>query len=226
MKYTNIVEGIFISRINRFTAKAKINEQIETVHVKNTGRLIRLLQCGSKAYFQKSDKPDRKTKYDLISVEYNGDIINVDSQITNYVAEEWINKKVLFPDLNYLRKEVKYGDSRFDIYLEHGDKKAFVEIKGVTLQENGIAKFPDAPTQRGIKHLYELMNCKEDGYEAYIIFIIQMSNIKWFEPATEIQEEFATTLNKAHQNGVNVLAYECNMTKDSIDIIKEVEVRL
>lgn len=226
LKYTNIVEGTFLSRINRFTAKAEINEQVEIVHVKNTGRLIKLLKSGSKAYFQKSDKPERKTKYDLIAVEHSGDIINVDSQITNYVAEEWLNKKYLFSDINYLKREVKYGESRFDIYLEHGESKTFIEIKGVTLQENGIAKFPDAPTQRGIKHLKELIKCIDDGYEAYIMFVIQMPNIKWFEPAISIQEEFGAVLNEAKQKGVHVIAYECIMTKDSIEINKEVEVRL
>lgn len=226
MKYSNITEGKFISRINRFIAEAYIDGKIESVHVKNTGRLIKLLKSGSTAYLQKTDKPERKTKYDLIAVEHNGNIINVDSQVTNEVAAEWIQKKILFPDLTYIKREVKYGDSRFDIYIEHGDKKAFIEVKGVTLEENGIARFPDAPTTRGVKHVGELIKCMDDGYEAYIMFVIQMPDIKGFEPAREIQPEFAQVLNDAHQKGVGILAYGCDMTPDSIEISYPVEVSL
>ncbi|MCR5770735.1 MAG: DNA/RNA nuclease SfsA [Butyrivibrio sp.] len=226
MKYSNISEGLFISRINRFTCNAEINGQPELAHIKNTGRLIKLLKQGCRAYFQKSDNPERKTKYDLIAVEHNGSIINVDSQITNYVAEEWLNQKTFFPDLKMVKREVKYGDSRFDIYLEHGDKKAFMEIKGVTLIEDGIARFPDAPTKRGVKHLHELMKCIDDGYEAYIMFVIQLPDVKWFEAAVSVQEEFATTLKEAWQKGVHVIAYGCDMTKDSIEIARPIEVRL
>lgn len=231
MKYKNIVKGEFISRPNRFIANVSLNGKTETVHVKNTGRCKELLVNGCTVYLSVSDNPDRKTKHDLIVVEKLREgkaplLVNMDSQIPNDAAAEWLPKSGLFSKNAVIRREVKYGDSRFDFYIEDGDRKAFLEVKGVTLENNGIASFPDAPTERGIKHINELVECKLKGFEAYILFVVQMKDIKMFTPNDVTHKAFGDALRQAHKAGVNILCYDCLVTESSIEIDKPVEVRL
>jgi len=216
MEYSNATEAIFLERPNRFIAYAKVHGKTETIHVKNTGRCKELLIPGVRILVTYCDNPDRKTKYDLIAVYKGGLLINMDSQAPNPVVEEWLYTKKYFPDISYVKREKTYGQSRFDLYVEYQDKKAFIEVKGVTLETRGIARFPDAPTLRGIKHLEELGRCIKEGYEAYVIFVIQMKGIEKFEPNWGIHELFGVTLQKAERAGVQILAYDCRVTQDTI----------
>lgn len=226
MRYENVTEAVFLRRPNRFIAEVELCGRTETVHVKNTGRCRELLTAGARVWLTESKNPARKTKYDLIAVQKDTMLVNLDSQIPNSAAAEWIRNGGLFPDLTTLRREVKYGDSRFDLYLEHGDSKAFIEVKGVTLEMDGIAKFPDAPTERGVKHVQELIRCLDDGYEAYLLFVIQMQGVHCFEPNWATHPEFAEALQKAHGAGIKLLAYDCDVTPDSIQIRNPVPIRL
>lgn len=224
MKYREIAEGKFISRPNRFIARVEIGGNTETVHVKNTGRCGELLIEGSRVFLSVSDNPQRKTKYDLIAVEKKMErgvvLVNMDSQIPNDVAEEWLRKGELFSENAVIRREVKYGNSRFDFYIEDGKRKAFLEVKGVTLENEGIASFPDAPTERGIKHLKELTGCVKDGYEAYVLFVIQMKGIHSFRPNDERHKEFGDALREAKKKGVEIAVVDCIVTPDSLRIDK------
>lgn len=224
MKYERMVTGKFIERPNRFIAYVEIAGKKETVHVKNTGRCAELLQPGAQVYLQKADNPKRKTQWDLIGVKKGKRMINMDSQIPNGVVEEWIRKGNLFPDATLIKSEKTYKQSRFDLYIEAGERKIFVEVKGVTLEENGVVKFPDAPTQRGVKHIRELCEALEDGYEAYVFFVIQMKGVRYFTPNMETHAEFGAALREAQEKGVHILAYDCKVGKDSIEISKEVPV--
>ncbi|MBQ2915620.1 MAG: DNA/RNA nuclease SfsA [Clostridia bacterium] len=227
MIYKNIIEGIFISRPNRFIAKVLIDGREETVHVKNTGRCKELLVQGTTVYLEVSDNPDRKTKYDLVAVLKNGEkLINMDSQVVNSIASDWLKKGNIFTENAVIRREVTYGNSRFDIFVEDGQRKAFVEVKGVTLEENGEVRFPDAPTARGVKHINELIKCIDDGYEAYILFVIQMKGVSYFTPNDLTHKEFGDTLRRASKKGVRIIAVDCIISSDSIEIDSEVEVRL
>ena len=227
MKYNNIVEGRFIERPNRFIAKVEIGGVTETVHVKNTGRCRELLVKGTTVYLEKSNNPERKTGYDLIAVLKNGKtLINMDSQIPNAVTEEWLKKGNLFSKDAVIRREVTHNKSRFDFYIEEGGRKIFLEVKGCTLETDGIARFPDAPTERGVKHINELIDCTNLGFEAYILFVIQMKGIKHFEPNNVTHKAFGDALRNAENKGVNILAYDCIVTPDSIEIDKEVKVLL
>lgn len=216
MHYTDIIEGKFLSRPNRFIAHVDINGSIEVCHVKNTGRCKELFVPGAAVFLQKSSNPNRKTKYDLITVIKNGILINVDSQIPNAVAAQWIENGGLFPDVTYLKREKTYGNSRFDLYVETPERKAFIEVKGVTLENEGLACFPDAPTERGVKHVQELCKCINDGYEAYILFVIQMKGVRSFSPNWKTHPAFGEALLAAEKAGVHILAYDCDVTKDSI----------
>ena len=172
MKYENITSGTFISRPNRFIAKVDIGGNIETVHVKNTGRCKEILVKGCRVILEESSNPNRKTKYDLVAA-YKGDrLINIDSQVPNDVAEEALAEGKVIPGLKNIRREVTHGESRVDIFAE-GKKGTFVEVKGVTLERDGIVLFPDAPTERGVKHLNTMMRCLEEGYDAYVLLVIQ-----------------------------------------------------
>lgn len=226
MKYERIEIGRFIERPNRFIAYVEIAGKKETVHVKNTGRCAELLTPNASVYVQRADNLKRKTQWDLIGVKKGKRLINMDSQIPNKVVEEWIKKGNLFPNATLIRSEKTYKKSRFDLYVEEGERKIFVEVKGVTLEEDGIVKFPDAPTERGIKHIEELCEAKKEGYEAYIFFVIQMKGVKYFTPNMETQPAFGEALQKAREQGVHVLAYDCKVGKDSIEIGKEVPVIL
>lgn len=226
MKYENIIKARFISRPNRFISEVEIDGNIEIAHVKNTGRCKELLMEGTTVYVQKSDNPARKTKYDLITVVKNGMLINMDSQAPNKVFGEWVSQGNFAADVDLIKPECKYGNSRFDFYIEAGGRKIFAEIKGVTLEEEGIVMFPDAPTERGVKHIKELCECVKNGYEGYIFFIIQMEQCKYFTPNKATHHEFAEALKKASECGVNIKAMNCNVTKDELIILKEVEIKL
>ncbi len=227
MKYKHIVEGVFIKRPNRFIAHVQIGGKEEVCHVKNTGRCKELLVPGVKVWLEKSDNPNRKTAYDVIAVQKGERLINMDSQLPNAVAYEWINYQKEALGIAELRREVTHGNSRFDIWgkLTNG-KEFFVEVKGVTLEEDGIVRFPDAPTERGIKHVEELIACHSEGYGAAILFVIQMGDVRWFEPNVKTHAAFAEVLKRAQAAGVSVKAYTCDVEPDSMKIKKEVEVRL
>lgn len=226
MRYTDIREAVFLDRPNRFIAQVQIDGKTETVHVKNTGRCKELLKPGVRVLVEPKDSNSRKTKYDLISVYKDKTLINIDSQIPNAVVKEWILKGNLFSDLHYIRGEKQYGGSRFDLYAEYGKSRAFIEVKGVTLEEDGTARFPDAPTERGIKHLKELGECRKAGYEAYVIFVIQMKGIKEFQPNWKTHARFGEALQEAQRAGVQVRAYDCQVTADSIVLDLPVPVDL
>ena len=231
MKYTKIIKGSFLSRPNRFIAKVLIDGKEETVHVKNTGRCKELLIPGASVYLYVSDNPLRKTKYDLIAVEKIREgkaplLVNMDSQVPNTVADEWLHKCGLFSSDAVIRREVTYGKSRFDFYIEDGEHKAFLEVKGVTLENDGVASFPDAPTERGVKHINELITAVSDGYEGYILFVIQMKEISYMTPNDATHKAFGDALREAEKAGVKILAVDCIVTPDSIVCDKPVKVKL
>ncbi len=224
--YNNIIQGTFLARPNRFIAYVEVDGVKETVHVKNTGRCKELLVPGAVVYLEKSTNPERRTAYDLVAVRKGDRLINMDSQIPNKVVEKWLYTKQLFHDLVLVRPETKYGNSRFDFYIETTSDKIFMEVKGVTLEENGIVRFPDAPSERAVKHVEELIRACKEGYKAYILFVIQMKDVKYFTPNEDTHPEFAEVLLKAKEAGVNILAYDCHVTPESIELAESVEVRL
>ena len=224
MTYDRICEGVFCARPNRFIAIVEIEGVPTECHVKNTGRCRELLVNGTKVYLQKSDNPSRKTQYDLIAVKKGERLINMDSQAPNLAVKEFLPK--LFGDTALIRAETVFGSSRFDFYVETADRKIFVEVKGVTLEEEGITRFPDAPTERGIKHLQELCTCVKQGYEAYVLFVIQMKNVRYFTPNDVTHPAFGEALREAQRQGVKILARDCVVTASSMRIADEVEVCL
>ncbi len=219
-----------MERPNRFIAYAELNGKKETIHVKNTGRCAELLRPGAAIYVQESDNPERKTKWDLIAVEKETGsgkrLINMDSQIPNRVVQEWIEAGNLFSDVSLVRSETTYGNSRFDLYVEAGERRIFIEVKGVTLEEDGVCRFPDAPSDRAVKHLEELIRAKKEGYEAYVFFVIQMKGVSYFTPNTDTHPAFAEALRRAKEAGVEILAYDCNVTPDSIVVSDPVDAVL
>ena len=226
MRYTNVSRCRFLERPNRFLARVEMEGQEVLCHVKNTGRCRELLNPGAVVYLQKSDNPNRKTGYDLIAVEKGEMLINMDSQIPNYVAAEWLRKGSLFPEDTNIQMEKRYGNSRFDIYAEAGERKAFLEVKGVTLEVEGQARFPDAPTERGVKHVRELMGCVQEGYEAYLLLVIQMTGIQSFAPHWDTHPAFGSALQEAARAGVQILAYDCQVRPDEIVLDQPVPVLL
>lgn len=220
MKYTNQYPAIFISRPNRFIATVDIEGTIETVHVKNTGRCRELLIPGVKVMLEKSNNPDRKTKYDLVMVyKENLGWVNIDSQMPNALVREWLESEPEeFSGLTLIKPEYTYGDSRVDFYLERGDEKILIEVKGVTLEIDGIGYFPDAPTERGVKHIRELIKARREGYVAYIAFVIQMNGIKEVRANMNTHREFGVALEEAQKAGVKVLMLECNVSENKIKI--------
>lgn len=228
MKYDNVTEAIFIKRPNRFIAHVLLDGVKEIVHVRNTGRCKEILTPGTKVILEKSKNENRKTRYSLICA-YKGDmLINIDSQIPNAVVYEGIkNKKVHeLSNVCSLKREVFYGNSRFDIYFETQNHKGFIEVKGVTLEENGVAMFPDAPTERGAKHVREMVKAVQEGYKGYIFFLIQLKGAKYFTPHEKMDKEFASALKYAAENGVKVLAYDSLVTEDEIVLRNKVDVRI
>lgn len=252
MKYKQITQGRFLERPNRFIAMAEINGKIEKCHVKNTGRCRELLIPGTQIWLEGSSNPNRKTAYDLVAVSKQGQIINMDSQAPNQAVREWLEQGIVsakrpnhqsagnsgakgpgaacpISDIVCVRPEYKYGDSRIDFYGEagrNGERKFLIEVKGVTLEEDGIARFPDAPTERGIKHMLELEKAVREGYEAWILFVIQMKGIRRFEPNDRTHPQFGETLRRVRQAGVGILAYDCLVTADEIKLDQPVEIKL
>ena len=223
MKYKNITQGVFLSRPNRFIAKVEIDGTEHTVHVKNTGRCKELLVPGCTVYLEKSDNLARKTQYDLISVVKGGRVINMDSQAPNTVFADWVKQQ--YPDA-VIKREKTYKDSRFDCYIETDTDKIFVEVKGVTLEENGHVRFPDAPTERGIKHINGLIDAVQNGYKAAVFFVIQMEDVFSFSPNYATHPQFGDALKQAQTAGVHILAYSCKVTPDTLEIDKPVPVIL
>ena len=226
MNYTNIRTGKFIARPNRFIALVEIDGCVETSHVKNTGRCRELLLPGVTLFLQETDNTLRKTRYSVIGVIKGERIINMDSQAPNKAVSEWLQSGGLFRDITYLKAEKTYGNSRFDFYLETTDRKIYMEVKGVTLEENGIVIFPDAPTERGVKHIRELCECTREGYEAFIVFVIQMKDVKYFKPNDVTDPEFGKALRDAARHGVQILAVDCEVSGDRMIIKDNVPVRL
>ena len=226
MRYTNIMAGKFLARPNRFIAHVEIAGREEIVHVKNTGRCKELLLPGATVYVQHFPEGKRKTKYDLIAVEKQNLLINMDSQAPNKVVQEWLIEQEPFGKITYLKPECKHRDSRFDFYLETEAKKMFIEVKGVTLEEKGVVMFPDAPTERGVKHVQELCHCLEQGYEAAIIFVVQMSGSRYFTPNRRTHAAFAEALERAEAFGVRMLALSCEVTPESLAINGEIPIHL
>ena len=226
MKYESIVEGRFESRPNRFIAYVNMNGTREKVHVKNTGRCRELLTDGAEVFLSESSNPERSTRYDLVTVRKGERLVNMDSQAPNKAVEEWLLKKEFFPDITCVRPETTYGNSRFDFYIETKRDKIFMEVKGVTLEQDNMVLFPDAPSERAVKHVYELIEAVKDGYQAYIMFVVQMKNVSLFIPNRDTQPEFADALLAAREAGVKIIAYDCLVTQDSMVIDAPVPVAL
>ena len=225
MHYDNMTPGIFLARPNRFIAHIEIDGAVEICHVKNTGRCRELLIPGCTVWCQRSDNPNRKTKYDLIAVRKGGRLINMDSQAPNKAAGEWLASGGL-GEISDLRAEVKHGDSRYDFSFVKDGKRCFLEVKGCTLETDGVCAFPDAPTERGAKHIRGLTAAAREGFGAYILFVIQMSDVKYIRPHDETDPAFGAALREAAQNGVQVLAMDCAVTPDTMQIRLPVLVKL
>lgn len=225
MNYTNVVFGVFRDRPNRFVAHVEIDGQIQVCHVKNTGRCRELLVPGVPVWCQECDHPNRKTKYDLIAVQKGSRLINMDAQAPNAAALEWLQNGGLGP-LEKLRAETVHGDSRYDFSFVQDGKSCFLEVKGVTLEENGICAFPDAPTARGTKHLRGLIQAVREGYGAYVLFVIQMSGVEAFHPNERTDPTFTRTLREAAEQGVTILARDCTVSPDSMTMDRAVMIDL
>lgn len=226
MEYRNMKQGYFLSRPNRFLAHVELDGEEVVCHVKNTGRCRELLTPRAVVYLEESDNPNRKTRYDLVGVEKGSRKINMDSQAPNKVFGEWAENGGFRSDLITLHPETTYGNSRLDFYWESSEKRGFVEVKGVTLEEDGVVLFPDAPTQRGVKHLEELIAAREAGYEAAVCFVIQMEGVRCFRPNDRTHPEFGAALRRAAQAGVEILAVDCRVERDSLHIRQRVPVEL
>ena len=226
MQYANIRPAVFLSRPNRFIARVELDGREETVHVKNTGRCKELLIPGRTVWLEEGANPNRKTRYDLIAVDKDGLLVNMDAQAPNKVFAEWAQAGHFVPGLSLLRPETTWGQSRFDFYWEAGDRRGFLEVKGCTLEDDGFCRFPDAPTQRGVKHLQELAACMEDGYEAAVCFVIQMEGMTSFSPNDATHPAFGDALRAAHAAGVRVLALGCHVEPGSLEITHSIPVVL
>lgn len=217
MKYLKTLQAKFIDRPNRFIAHVDLNGIVETVHVKNTGRCKELLIKGVTVILEESDNESRKTKYDLIAVyKENFGLINIDSQAPNKVAKEWLESK----EYTYIKPEYTYGNSRIDFYMEKDDRKYLMEVKGCTLERDGIGYFPDAPTERGVKHIYELIKAKEDGYEVSLAFVIQMEGVNEVLPNIETHPEFGVAIDDAKKAGVNIVFIKCRVYENRLEYIE------
>ena len=217
MEYTNVVSGIFQSRPNRFIAHVEIDGRSEICHVKNTGRCRELLVPGVQVWCQKFDNPNRKTKFDLIAVQKGDRLINMDSQAPNVAAKEWLLSGGL-GTVTELRPEYTHGDSRFDFSFLLDGRRCFLEVKGVTLENDGVCAFPDAPTQRGVKHLKGLTQAAQEGFGAFVLFVVQMSDVKYLRPHDETDPAFGAALRHAAENGVTVLAMDCAVTPSQMTL--------
>ena len=225
MRYENMVQGSFLARPNRFIAHVRIGGEVQVCHVKNTGRCRELLTQEATVWCQESSNPNRKTKYDLISVQKGERIINMDSQAPNIAVGEWLKNGGL-GHITDLRSEFTHGDSRFDFTFEKDGKRCFLEVKGVTLENDGVCAFPDAPTERGVKHIQGLIRAAKDGYGAYILFVIQMADVKYIHPNDATDPAFGAALREAAENGVQILAMDCAVTPDTMELRLPVLVKL
>lgn len=225
MRYQEMKAGRFLDRPNRFVAHVEMEGRVETVHVKNTGRCRELLQPGARVWCSVSDNPARKTKYDLITVEKGPYLVNMDSQAPNAAVREWLAAGG-FGSMELIRPERTFAESRFDFYLERSGQGMYLEVKGVTLEDGGVCRFPDAPTERGTRHLRELMEAKRSGFDAAVLFVIQMRPVKYLEPNDATDPAFGAALREASAAGVQVLAVDCKVSADAMEIGGFVEVRL
>ena len=226
MRYENIKKALFIERPNRFIAYAKLNEEIVKCHVKNTGRCRELLIPGTRVWLEKSENPARKTAYDLIAVEKGDRLVNMDAQAPNRVFGEWAATCDVFGKVLAIKPEYRYGESRLDFCLETAQGRHLVEVKGVTLEEDGHARFPDAPTERGVKHIRELQKAVKEGYEACLFFVIQMDYCRYFTPNRQTHNDFADALKAASDSGVRLFAVTCHVKEDALSIADFAEIRL
>ena len=228
MIYGKIKEGIFLRRPNRFISYVIVDGVEEKVHVKNTGRCKELLIEGARVILEEGISPKRKTKYSIIAVYKGNILINMDSQIPNVLVEEALKEAKIkeIGHVDYVKREVKYLNSRFDIYYEKGPEKGFIEVKGVTLEKNGDVYFPDAPTERGKKHVLELVKAVEEGYKSWIFFVVQLKCGGVFRPNYKTDQSFAENLIYAYKKGVNIIAYDCNVYENKLFINKNIEVVL
>ena len=221
MRYKNITKAKFIRRVNRFVAEVSLNGETEVVHVKNTGRCRELLIPGCELWLTAPGTPDRKTKYDLVAVrKSDGVLYNIDSQAPNKVVNEWLDKQ----DYTKVIPEYTYGDSRIDFYMEKVDsdgkiEKYLMEVKGCTLEIDGIGYFPDAPTERGVKHIRELIKAREAGYRTALAFVIQMAGVSEVRPYIDMQPEFGEAMEDAKKAGVDIIFYKCHVEPDSLEIV-------
>ena len=225
MHYDNMVPGVFLARPNRFIAHVEINGKTEICHVKNTGRCRELLPAGAEVFCQCSPNPNRKTKYDLITVRKGHRLINMDSQAPNAAVKEWLSAGGL-GEIENLRPETVHGDSRFDFSFVKDGKQCFMEVKGVTLETDGVCAFPDAPTERGVKHLQGLARLTQEGYGAYVLFVIQMEDVKYLHPNDSTDPAFGQALRQAAKAGVQILAMDCKVTENTMTILSPVPVQL
>ncbi len=225
MRYENMVSGKFLARPNRFVAHIEIEGRKEICHVKNTGRCRELLPVGAKVWCQQFDNPNRKTKYDLITVQKGERLINMDSQAPNAAAKEWLLAGGL-GEISELKGEYTHGDSRFDFSFLKDGRRCFLEVKGVTLETDGVCAFPDAPTERGTKHLRGLTKLAQQDFGAYVLFVIQMADVKYLHPNDATDPAFGKALREADAAGVQVIAVDCDVTENTMTIRKNVEVRL
>ena len=225
MKYENMVPGVFLARPNRFIAHVQLGDDIQTVHVKNTGRCRELLPVGAEVWCRYDPNPKRKTKYDLITVRKGERLINMDSQAPNAAAKEWLLRGGL-GEIENLKAEAFCGDSRFDFSFTKDGQTCYLEVKGVTLENDGVCAFPDAPTERGAKHLRGLAELAQQGYGAYVLFVIQMADVKYLHPNDKTDPAFGEALRQAAKAGVTVLAMDCAVAPDSMNLRLPVLVRL
>jgi len=217
MKYNKTFRAKFVDRPNRFIAHVELAGKIETVHVKNTGRCKELLIPGVTVILEESDNESRKTKYDLIAVyKENFGLINIDSQAPNKVAKEWLEDK----NYSYIKPEYTYGKSRIDFYMEDNDKKYLMEVKGCTLERDGIGYFPDAPTERGVKHIYELIKAKQEGYESMLAFVIQMEGVSEVFPNIDTHPEFGVAMEDAKKAGIEIVFIKCKVFEDRLEYVE------
>ena len=226
MIYENILPAVFVDRPNRFIAHVELNGRLEVCHVKNTGRCRELLIPGCRVYVQHQPSPTRKTAYDLIAVEKGERLLNMDANAPNRIFGEYVRAGRFLREWPVIRPEMTHGDSRFDFYLESPGHRLFAEVKGVTLEDDGVMRFPDAPTERGVKHLEGLARCVQEGYEAWAVFVIQTENVRWMEPNRRTHPAFADAMRQAAQAGVHLLALDCHTEPDRLEICRPVEIRL
>ena len=225
MRYGKMEPGVFLARPNRFIARIEIGGKEEICHVKNTGRCRELLPEGAAVWCLDAASASRKTRYDLIAVQKGPRLINMDSQAPNAAVKQWLLSGG-FGEVSKVRPETKFGDSRFDFAFEKQGKRCFMEVKGVTLETDGVCAFPDAPTARGVKHLRELCRAKKEGYGAYVLFVIQMEGVKYLHPNDTTDPEFGKALREAAAAGVQILALDCKVTPEEMVLNREVPVRL